>query len=78
MLETTAAQVGIPPDQDQLPIERMLGGAQPSEKVNALIRKVRQNKFGKAQAPPPLIAPKVKEVAPPAEAAEPVEAAAAE
>ncbi len=56
-------------------------GAQPSEKVNALIRKVKMNKFGKAQAPPPLTAPKVKEEAPAAEAAEPtepVEATAAE
>ena len=54
-------------------------GAQPSEKVNALIRKVKTNKFGKALAPPPLIAPKIREVAPPAESeapAEPVEAAA--
>ena len=33
-------------------------GAQPSEKVNALIRKVRQNKFGTAKAPPPMLAPK--------------------
>jgi hypothetical protein len=46
-------------------------GAQPSEKVNALIRKVKQNKFGKALAPPPMLAPKVKEVAAPAEAEAP-------
>jgi small subunit ribosomal protein S16 len=50
-------------------------GAQPSEKVNALIRKVKTNKFGKAKAPPPMLAPKVKE-APAAEA--PAEAPAAE
>lgn len=49
-------------------------GAQPSEKVNALIRKVKLNKFGRALAPPPLIAPKVKEVAPAEEvSAEPAE-----
>ncbi len=50
-------------------------GAQPSEKVNALIRKVRTNKFGSAKAPPPMQAPKEK---PPAEepAAETAEAAA--
>jgi hypothetical protein len=46
-------------------------GAQPSEKVNALIRKVKANKFGKALAPPPMLAPKVKEVAAPAEAEAP-------
>ncbi len=44
-------------------------GAQPSEKVNALIRKVRTNRFGTAAAPPPMLAPKVKETAAPAEAA---------
>ncbi|MEY3459192.1 MAG: ribosomal protein [Planctomycetota bacterium] len=48
-------------------------GAQPSEKVNALIRKVRTNRFGTAKAPPPMIAPKAREAAP---AAEPAEAAA--
>ncbi len=51
-------------------------GAQPSEKVNALIRKVRLNKFGKAAAPPPLTPPKVKEVAAAAEPAEAAETAA--
>jgi len=51
-------------------------GAQPSEKVNALIRKVRTNKFGTAKAPPPMQAPKEK--APPAseESAEAAEATA--
>jgi small subunit ribosomal protein S16 len=41
-------------------------GAQPSEKVNALIRKVRTNRFGTAAVPPPMTPPKVKEVAAPA------------
>jgi small subunit ribosomal protein S16 len=38
-------------------------GAQPSEKVNALIRKVRTNRFGSAAAPPPMTPPKVRETA---------------
>lgn len=38
-------------------------GAQPSEKVNALIRKVKTNKFGTAKAPPAMLPPKVKEAA---------------
>jgi len=50
-------------------------GAQPSEKVNALIRKVKTNCFGSAKAPPPMLPPKVREEAAPAE---PAEAAAAE
>lgn len=33
-------------------------GAQPSEKVAVLIKKVKTNKFGKASAPPPMTAPK--------------------
>jgi small subunit ribosomal protein S16 len=33
-------------------------GAQPSEKVAVLIKKVKNNKFGKAAAPPPMAAPK--------------------
>ncbi len=45
-------------------------GAQPSEKVNALIRKVRTNRFGSPKAPPALTPPKVKETAAPAETAE--------
>ncbi|MCL4115593.1 UNVERIFIED_CONTAM: hypothetical protein GTU68_058640 [Idotea baltica] len=53
-------------------------GAQPSEKVNALIKKVRTGKFGTASAPPPMQAPKapepepepVAEAAPEAEATE--------
>ncbi len=55
-------------------------GAQPSEKVNALIRKVKANKFGSALAPPPMLAPKVREevVAPAAEAAPEAEVPAAE
>ncbi len=53
-------------------------GAQPSEKVAALIRKVRTNKFGVAKQPPAMLAPKPLPVeeAPAAEA--PVEEAAAE
>lgn len=39
-------------------------GAQPSEKVAALIKKVKTNTFGTAAPPPPMIPPK----APPAEA----------
>lgn len=38
-------------------------GAQPSEKVNVLISKVRENKWGVAKQPAPLIAPKVKAAA---------------
>ena len=33
-------------------------GAQPSEKVNALIKKVKKGKFGVAATPPPMTAPK--------------------
>jgi len=33
-------------------------GAQPSENVAALIKKVRTNRFGTAAAPPPMTAPK--------------------
>jgi len=51
-------------------------GAQPSEKVNALIRKVRTNNFGTAAAPPPLTPPKVKEEAPAAAEEAPAEASA--
>lgn len=36
-------------------------GAQPSEKVNALIRKVKKGDFGVAAAPPPMQAPKAPE-----------------
>lgn len=42
-------------------------GAQPSEKVNALIKKVRTGKFGTAAAPPPMQAPKAPEPDPVAE-----------
>ena len=42
-------------------------GAQPSEKVNALIRKVRKGKFGVAAEPPPMQAPKAPEPEAPAE-----------
>lgn len=49
-------------------------GAQPSEKVNALIKKVRTGKFGTAAAPPPMQAPKAPEPEPVAEAAPEAEA----
>lgn len=42
-------------------------GAQPSEKVNALIRKVKKGDFGVAAAPPPMQAPKAPEPEPVAE-----------
>ena len=51
-------------------------GAQPSEKVNALIRKVKKGSFGTAAAPPPMQAPKAPE--PEAPAAEEVSAEASE
>lgn len=35
-------------------------GAQPSEKVAVLIRKVRENDFGEAKSPPPMMAPQIK------------------
>ena len=41
-------------------------GAQPSEKVNALIRKVKKGNFGTAAAPPPMQAPKAPEPEAPA------------
>jgi len=44
-------------------------GAQPSEKVNALIRKVKKGKFGVAAAPAPMQAPKAPEPEAPAEEA---------
>lgn len=58
-------------------------GAQPSEKVNALIKKVKKGKFGVAAAPPPMTAPKAPEPEAPAEeasaeAAETTEATEAE
>lgn len=42
-------------------------GAQPSEKVNALIRKVKKGNFGVAAPPPPMTAPKAPEPEAPAE-----------
>ncbi|MCH2203444.1 MAG: 30S ribosomal protein S16 [Fuerstiella sp.] len=48
-------------------------GAQPSEKVNALIRKVKKGTFGVAAAPPPMTAPKAPEPEAPAEQAESAE-----
>lgn len=52
-------------------------GAQPSDKVATLIKKVKTNKFGTAAAPPPLTAPKQPEPEAPAEEA-PAETDAAE
>ena len=56
-------------------------GAEPSEKVNALIKKVKKGDFGTASAPPPMQAPKplpVPEAEAPAESAEPTEEAPTE
>jgi small subunit ribosomal protein S16 len=44
-------------------------GAQPSDKVAVLIKKVKTNTFGSAKAPPPMQAPKERPKAAPAEAA---------
>lgn len=49
-------------------------GAQPSETVAALIRKVKANRFGQAQPAPALITPKVR----PAKSEETADAAASE
>lgn len=54
-------------------------GAQPSEKVNALISKVKKGNFGTAAAPPPMQEPKAPEPEPaPAEEASAEEGAAEE
>ena len=52
-------------------------GAQPTEKVAVLLKKVRNNDFGEAKAPPPMTAPKEKSE-PAAEASEDTADAAAE
>lgn len=52
-------------------------GAQPSEKVNALIRNVKKGNWGTAAAPPPMQAPKAPEPEPVVEEA-PAEEASAE
>ena len=53
-------------------------GAQPSEKVAVLIRKVKENDWGETKSPPPMTPPQAK-AAPEPEAAEaPAEEAAAE
>ncbi len=49
-------------------------GATPSEKVGVLIKKVKNNKFGTASAPPPLTPPKEPEPEPEAPAEEVAEA----
>lgn len=77
MLKDKAARV-------KLDMERvdywMSVGAQPSDKVGVLIKKVKSNKFGTAQAPPPMQAPKPlpEPEAPAAEEAEATEGEAAE
>lgn len=53
-------------------------GAQPSEKVNALIRKVKKGTFGEAAAPPPMTAPKAPEPEAAGEQAESADQAAEE
>jgi small subunit ribosomal protein S16 len=52
-------------------------GAKPSDNVATLIKKVKQNKFGTAAAPAPLIAPKQPEPEPEPEAEEAPETAEA-
>jgi small subunit ribosomal protein S16 len=51
-------------------------GAQPSDKVATLIKKVKTNKFGTAQAPPPLTEPKQPEPEAPPEPEKTEDAAA--
>lgn len=51
-------------------------GAQPSEKVATLIKKVKTNKFGKASTPPPMTAPKPAPEPEPEAPAEDAEASA--
>lgn len=53
-------------------------GAKPSDKVATLIKKIKQNKFGEAKAPPPLTAPKAPEPEPTPEAEAPAEGEATE
>ena len=69
-------------DRVKLDMERVdywIGvGAQPTEKVAVLIKKVRNNDFGETKAPPPMMAPKEKEAAPATEEAPSEEAPAEE
>ena len=46
-------------------------GAQPSEKVAVLVRKVREGNWGEAKAPPPMTPPTEKKAPEPEAAAEP-------
>ena len=72
MLADKSARVQL--DMDR--VDYWLGvGAQPTEKVAVLIKKVKKNKFGETKAPPPMTLPKQPE-APAAEA--PAEEAPAE
>ena len=76
MLADKAARV-------QLDMERvdywMSVGAQPTEKVAVLIKKVKKNDFGETKSPPPMTLPKEREApAPAAEAEAPAEGDAAD
>ena len=75
-LGTYDPMVKIKADRVHLNLERIdywiSVGAIPSEKVAVLIKKVRTNRFGTAQAPPPMTLPK------PAPEPEPVAAAEGE
>ena len=74
MIADKAARVKL----DLERVDYWLGvGAQPTEKVAVLIKKLRNNDFGETKAPPPMTPPKEKEAAAPAEA-ETSESAAAE
>lgn len=53
-------------------------GAQPTEKVGVLLRKVRENTWGVAKEPPPMVAPKPPQEETAAAEEEPAEAAAEE
>ena len=60
MVPDKAARVKL----DMERIDYWMGvGAQPSDKVAVLIKKVKTNKFGRAAAPPPMSAPKDKAAA---------------
>jgi len=55
MVQNKANRVNLKMDR----VEYWLSvGAQPSEKVATLIKKVKNNKFGQASSPPPMTAPK--------------------
>ena len=74
--------VRVKSDRVQLKMDRidywMSVGAQPSEKVAVLIKKVKNNKFGAVKQPAPMQAPKQPEPEPTPEAEAPAADAAAE